>query len=219
MTFDLVLVRHGRTEPQPGVPAASWVLARSALDEVRRLAEALAREAGGRVDASLDAPVDASLDAPVDAPVDAVVTSSEPKAIATGRALARAWRVPATIGHDLEEHHRGATPVLAPEAWRQTIRRFFAQPDVLVFGSETAHEAVARFERGVYAALAERPGKRLALVTHGTVLAATLAKANGLDAFALWSSLGMPEALLVRAADLRLVGRVVPSSDEASRDG
>lgn len=211
MTFDLVLVRHGRTEPQPGVPAASWVLARSALDEVRRLAEALAREAGGRVDASLDAPVDA--------PVDAVVTSSEPKAIATGRALARAWRVPATIGHDLEEHHRGATPVLAPEAWRQTIRRFFAQPDVLVFGSETAHEAVARFERGVYAALAERPGKRLALVTHGTVLAATLAKANGLDAFALWSSLGMPEALLVRAADLRLVGRVVPSSDEASRDG
>jgi len=211
VTFDLVLVRHGRTEPQPGVPAASWVLARSALDEVRRLAEALAREAGGRVDASLDAPVDA--------PVDAVVTSSEPKAIATGRALARAWRVPATIGHDLEEHHRGATPVLAPEAWRQTIRRFFAQPDVLVFGSETAHEAVARFERGVYAALAERPGKRLALVTHGTVLAATLAKANGLDAFALWSSLGMPEALLVRAADLRLVGRVVPSSDEASRDG
>src|SRR5690606_38295394 len=137
VTFDLVLVRHGRTEPQPGVPAASWVLARSALDEVRRLAEALAREAGGRVDASLDAPVDA----PFDAPVDAVVTSSEPKAIATGRALARAWRVPATIGHDLEEHHRGATPVLAPEAWRQTIRRFFAQPDVLVFGSETAHEA------------------------------------------------------------------------------
>jgi broad specificity phosphatase PhoE len=199
VSFDLVLVRHGRAEPEVGVPAASWPLARSALDEVRRLAEALAQEGG--------------------APVDAVVTSLEPKAVATGRALARAWRVPTTIGHDLEEHHRGAMPVLAPEAWRQTIRRFFAQPDVLVFGSETAREAVTRFERGVRAALAERPGKRLALVTHGTVLSASLAKANDLDPFALWSSLAMPEALLVRAADMRLVRRVVPSADETNRDG
>ncbi|MFO7544947.1 MAG: histidine phosphatase family protein [Trueperaceae bacterium] len=199
MRSDLVLVRHGRTEPQVGVPAAAWTLAPSALDDVRRLAELLAREAGP--------------------PVDAVVTSSEPKAVATGRALAKEWRVPATIGHDLEEHHRGATPVLAPEEWRQTIRRFFAQPDVLVFGSETGNEAVARFERGVRAALAERPGKRLALVTHGTVLAAALARANDLDAFALWSTLAMPEALLVRAGDLRLVGRVVPSAADPNRVG
>lgn len=196
MRADLALVRHGRTEPQVGVPPASWSLAPSALDDVRRLARMLA-----------DAP---------EGPFDAVVTSSEPKAVATGRTIAGAWQVPATIGNDLEEHHRGATPVLAPDAWRQTIRRFFARPDVLVFGSETANEAAARLERGVRAALAARPGMRLALVTHGTVLAAALAKANGLDAYELWSSLAMPEALLVRAHDLRLVRRVGPARQDAT---
>ncbi len=199
MNADLALVRHGRTVPQPGVPPARWPMAAGAEGGVRRLADAIRADRDGAF--------------------DVVLTSTEPKAVATARLLGSAWGVAVQLGQGLEEHHRGATPVLDAAAWRQTVRRFFAHPDVLVFGSETADEARLRFERAVQGAVRARPGKRLALVTHGTVLALALARANDLDPFAFWASLAMPEALLVRSEDLRLVRRVAGVPGELSGGG
>ncbi len=116
--------------------------------------------------------------------------------------------VPASTGTDLEEHHRGGVPFMAEADFQRTIRRFFARPDVLVFGSETAEEAEARFKRGVDACLGARPGKRLAIVSHGTVIALALARANGLDPYSFWASLKLPEDLVVRRSDWLLVERL-----------
>ena len=140
--------------------------------------------------------------------IDAVVTSHEPKAVGTGRVLAAELGVPASTAPDLEEHHRAGRRLMDEAEWQRTLKRFFANPDVLLFGTETGAEARARFERGVRAALAERPGKRLALVSHATVMTLLLAGPNGLDPYELWRTVRMPEAFVVRADDLRIVERV-----------
>lgn len=230
MSADLVLVRHAPTLPEKEVVSAAWILAPGAMEQTAALGQALKRRrlaaparaddplaatAGGREPVA-SAPrgrlgggdaVTSSIDAVVGS-IDAVVSSVEPKALATARTLAGVLMVPLSTGADLEEHHRPKAALLEEAAWRRTMRRFFANPEVLVFGSETALEAGARIRRGVKAALNARPGQRLAVVSHGTVLTLLLAEANELDPFELWSSLQMPEALLVSSEGMRIVERL-----------
>jgi len=196
MTGDLVLVRHAPTRLEEGVPSAAWELAPGARELTSQLAVRLAA-------LRLAAPGAGALGG-----IDAVVTSHEPKAVGTGRVLAAELGVPASTAPDLEEHHRAGRRLMDEAEWQRTLKRFFANPDVLLFGTETGAEARARFERGVRAALAERPGKRLALVSHATVMTLLLAGPNGLDPYELWRTVRMPEAFVVRADDLRIVERV-----------
>ncbi len=191
---ELVLVRHAPTTPVPGAAAATWRLAPGAMELTAALAMALV---GVRLAAS-----GGSMGS-----IDAVVSSHEPKALATARTLSLVLGVPTTTGTDLEEHHRDDVPFMPEAEFLRTVKRFFGRPDVLVFGSETAREAEARFRRGVADALASRPGKRVAVVSHGTVLALALAGANGLEPFGLWQSLKLPEAIVVRH-DLTIVERL-----------
>lgn len=185
----LVLVRHGPTVPQSGVRSAQWLLASNARALSAELAALLAERY----------------------PVDVVVTSHEPKAVGTGRALAAGLGARMLVGADLEEHHRDRT-VLMPEAdWHRTIKRFFENPSVLLFGQETGDEARRRFERGLRAAQAEQTGKRLAVVSHATVITLLLAERNDLAPFEFWRTLRMPEALVVEADSLRLVDRLAPA--------
>ena len=51
------------------------------------------------------------------------------------------------------------------------------------------------------------------IVSHGTVITLYLAPANDLDPIELWDSLQLPEALLVRSHDRRLLGRVTADGD------
>lgn len=191
---EFVLVRHAPTTPVAGAAAATWRLAPGAMELTAALAMALA---GVRL-----APPGGSAGA-----IDAVVSSHEPKALATARTLSLVLGVPTTTGTDLEEHHRDDVPLMPEAEFLRTVKRFFTRPDVLVFGSETASEAQARFRRGVADALTARPGKRVAVVSHGTVMALALAQANGLEPFALWQSLKLPEAIVVRH-DLTIVERL-----------
>ncbi len=137
-----------------------------------------------------------------------VVTSHEPKAVGTGRVLASALRVPSATAPDLEEHHRGNRRIMEQAEWQRTLKRFFAAPGVQLFGTETGDEARRRFEKGVRAAMAARPGKRLAIVSHATVMTLLLAGPNGLDPYELWRSVQMPEAFVVRSEDMRLIERI-----------
>lgn len=214
MNADLVLVRHAPTLPDEEVVSAAWILVPGAMEQTAALAQALklhklTRPPNGDHTATSSArqhaaqPGNGSVGA-----IDAVVSSVEPKALATARTLAGVLGAPLSTGVDLEEHHRPKSPLLEEAAFRRTMRRFFANPEVLVFGSETAMEAGARIRRGMRAALMARPGQRLAVVSHGTVLALLLAHPNGLDPFEFWSSLQMPEALLVRSQEMRIVERL-----------
>jgi len=184
----LVLVRHAPTVPAPGVNSVRWELDASAT----------------RLTASLAAQVAASY------PVDLVVCSHEPKAVGTGRTLAAGLGVRAVTAPDLEEHHRKSTALMDEAQWQRTVRRFFGSPHVLLFGQETGAEARRRFEKGLRAVQVAHGGKRLAVVSHATVLTLLLAGPNGLAPYDLWLSLRMPEAVVVDPRSLRILERFAP---------
>src|SRR5690606_38600573 len=125
MTGDLVLVRHAPTRLEEGVPSAAWELAPGARELTSQLAARLAA-------LPLAAPGAGALGG-----IDAVVTSHEPKAVGTGRVLAAELGVPASTAPDLEEHHRAGRRLMDEAEWQRTLKRFFANPDVLLFGTET----------------------------------------------------------------------------------
>lgn len=182
---EVVLVRHASTRREAAVPAAQWRLQDGSAERIAVLAARL--EPLG---------------------LDAVVASLEPKAVATGRELARHLGLPLASAPRLHEHQRGNLPLLDDGAWRDTLRRFFRYPDVLVFGRETASEARERFRAGLAAALHRDGRQRPAVVAHGTVMSLLVARPSGLDPFELWSSLAMPEAWLVRWPELTLQRRI-----------
>lgn len=181
----LVLVRHAPTRREPDRPAWRWPLADGAEERIAALAARLPP-----------------------ASIDGVLGSVEPKAIATGRALARRLGTGFRTVPGLHEHQRGTVPLLSDEAWREAVRRLFRTPDALVFGRETASEALARFERALASALADSPERAPAVVTHGTVMSLYLARHNDRDPFELWSGLGMPEAVVVRWPEGRIERRI-----------
>lgn len=193
---DLVLVRHAPTSPVSGIPPEAWSLAPGAMEESAALGFALAKLRLEREGA------------PSGPGIDAVVASRELKAMATARSLAHVLGAEIGTAPGLEEHHRTAGQLLERSDFERTVRRFFASPDTLVFGEETAREAEARFRDAVVAVMGSRPAQRLAIVSHGTVLTLLLAAANGLDPFSFWSSLSMPEALVVSSSDWRILERI-----------
>lgn len=197
---DLVLVRHARPILTSGTAAARWVMDPAAAPAVHALADAVR----SRV------PAVGSV-----AQGGHVVASREPKAVATARELAQVWGCGYSTSSDLEEHHRGPLPLVDDLTWRSTVARLFMHPATLVFGEETANEARERFTRGVDTVLAERSADTAptVIVSHGTVITLYLAPANDLDPIELWDSLQLPEALLVRSHDRRLLGRVTADGD------
>lgn len=192
-----MLVRHARSVPVPGLAPSVWTLAPGAMEATAALGMALASVRLERLGS--DGPPGA---------IELVASSHEVKAVATARSLAHALGVDATTAPDLEEHHRPDAPLLEQGEFDRTMRRFFASPEALVFGDETASEAAARFRGAVESLVRERPDRRLAVVSHGTVIALLLAAANSLDPYAFWASLRMPEALLVRSSDWRVLERL-----------
>ncbi|MEJ2668491.1 MAG: phosphoglycerate mutase family protein, partial [Deinococcales bacterium] len=143
---DVVLVRHAPSRRDPRRPASEWTLQPDAGERIRALADRL-----------------------VPLGLDLVVASMEPKAFATGRGLADRLAVPCASAPRLHEHERGSLPLLADGAWEDAVRRLFRNPDVLVFGLETANEARQRFQNGLAAALERSGARRPAVVAHGTV--------------------------------------------------
>lgn len=170
----LVLVKHAMPTLVPGVPAASWTLS----------------DAGRRACAPLAARL-AEHDSAV------IVTSTEPKAAETGRLVAAALNLPDSTAPGLHEHDAGETPLLGETAWRATIARFFAEPDALVFGRETAAQAGQRFAEAVAAAVDGHATGTTVIVAHGRVISLFVAQTNPVDPFALWGELGLPSFVVL----------------------
>lgn len=180
MTRPIYLIRHARTRINPTTDAADWVLEPSALQDCYLLATSLK-----------------------DAGITRLVTSKEPKAITTGQTVAEALALPLEVAVGLHEHDRRGVPFLSAEVFQQTLRQFFAEPDKLVFGTETANEALARFSMALQRVQATYSKDSLAVVSHGTVMSLFIAKHNPVNVLAFWQALKMPDVLKL-SADYRL---------------
>lgn len=121
-----------------------------------------------------------------------VVCSEEPKAVETARLAA----IRLGVGHltfpGLHEHDRTGAPFLSAENFDQAARTFFANSGRLVWGKETAEQALERFDGSVRSVLETRDEEVVAVVAHGTVISLFIAQYNDVEAYELWRQLGLP---------------------------
>jgi broad specificity phosphatase PhoE len=178
----LILVRHSAPEIVPEVSARDWHL--SAVGRARCV------------------PLAAAL-----APYQprAIITSVEPKAVETGQITAERLGVPQAAMDGLHEHDRRNVGLLDPATFQVRVAAFFAQPDTLVLGHETAAQAGDRFTRAIDAVLAAYPDDTVAVVAHGAVLSLYLAQVAGIDPYPFWQRLGLPAFMVLARPTLAVL--------------
>jgi broad specificity phosphatase PhoE len=179
----LILIRHSISTQDRDRPAHEWGLTEEGRQRCKVLAERL-----------------------VPYQPDVFVTSNEPKAWLTGELTATFVGKPVRMAEGLHEHARhtvGWYPQL--EDFVRDVMRFFRQPGQLVFGEETADACHERYNTAVERVLAQYPGKTVALVSHGSVMALYIARRNALDPFTLWQALKTPAFVVLARPDDKIV--------------
>lgn len=179
---ELILVRHSISNPRPDAVSHEWELTDAGRQRCIPLAEQLA---------SYQPAV--------------IISSHEPKARATAQLVAEHLGLPLLQGEGLHEHLRHTVPYFDSVAeFRGRVADFFARPTEHIFGEESADEAYVRFAGGIENALATYPNQTVVVVTHGTVMSLFIARANGLDAYALWERWDMPAYAVLSRPDFEL---------------
>ncbi|MCB8981236.1 MAG: histidine phosphatase family protein [Ardenticatenaceae bacterium] len=183
MCAHLVLVRHSAVQVDTAVPTPNWQLSKDGRIRCQTLAAKLQPY-----------------------PIDLFVTSHEPKAIETGQILAEVFGVPCQTAVGLQEHDRRGVPYFANKTEFETaVATFFAHPNELVFGAETAVQARERFGTAVQQQLARHPQENLAIVAHGTVMTLFICQHNPqLDPLQFWRALTLPCAFVLSLPDYQL---------------
>ena len=182
----LHLVRHGAVEIDLDLDSSEWELAADAAPDILELVDRLSGHGFRRI-----------------------VASPQRKATATARLLADALDLPVEVRDGLEEHHRLKAQQSASEAeFRSSLRRFFAHPDEVVFGAESAVAALDRFRAAVAGVMAETEDDEL-IVSHGTVISLLAASGGNGRAQDIWASLRLPDHLVLAWPSLLLEGRRV----------
>ncbi len=178
----LILVRHSNSEEDPTLPASQWNLSSFGRQRCILLAEKIRNYAPARV-----------------------ITSTEPKAIQTANELAKVFNLPHSEFSGLHEHDRQGIAHMDGDIFETSVARFFAQPDEIVFGRESAATALQRFSASLQAAISRFPRETVVVVSHGTVLSLWAAAMSGDEPFQIWKRLGMPAALVYSRPNLEIV--------------
>jgi 2,3-bisphosphoglycerate-dependent phosphoglycerate mutase len=178
----LILIRHSQSQLQPDHPASQWPLTEAGRRRCSALAARMAAYAP-----------------------DLIVTSRERKAGETGAFVAAQLGLPVSSAEGLHEHMREHIGWLPSPDFEHAVAAFFMRPEELVFGEETATQAVARFDAAVQTVLVSHPGKNVAIVAHGTVITLFAAQHAGIAPLPFWKRLGMPAMVAFSLPDLRLL--------------
>jgi broad specificity phosphatase PhoE len=165
----LLLVRHANPEIVETIPAQDWSLSELGKLRAQRLAQMLEPYK-----------------------LEAVVSSHEPKAQKTADIIAAHLALEKQLAINLHEHERTHVPFYSPEEFQHTMQEFFARPEALVFGSETARRTLTRFSFAVRSVMLSSAGRSVAIVTHGTVMSLFVSELTGCDGFRFWKQLGLP---------------------------
>ena len=178
----LILIKHALPQIDPTVPANQWRLSEEGHRRAQVLAQNLAKYS-----------------------LDLIFSSVEPKAVETAQVVGDALDKQVEVVEGLHEHARCNVKFLDKEKFEESVAQFFAQPDVLTFGSETADQAYHRFSRAVVGITAKYPNNNLALITHGTVLTLFVSRLAAVAPFLFWRDLELPSWVILSHPDLELV--------------
>ena len=178
----LILVKHAPPVIDPDLPAPRWRLSREGEARCGPLAERLAAFRPA-----------------------ALASSPEPKARRTADFVAARLGLTVAEVEGLHEHDRTGVPFLGDDEFEAMVARFFARPSQLIFGHETAVQALARFSGAVDRVVHRHPSGTVVLVTHGTVISHFVADRAGIEVFPLWRRLGLPSFVVLSRPGFGLV--------------
>lgn len=133
-----------------------------------------------------------------------ICSSDERKAFETAMIIGQRCGVDVEIEADLGEHDRTGVPWRDAATRQQEFQALFANPNAVVFGRESASQALQRLSAAIDRVTTRTLGPWV-LVTHGTVMALYLAKLTGRAALEVWSQLGLPTVATVDLDHRRLV--------------
>lgn len=181
----LILVKHSLPKIQENLAAREWHLSEEGSLRAERLAERLIAH-----------------------DPEVLATSREPKALQTAKIIETRLQLPLQVVNDLHEHERSMVPYLPSESFEMSVHEFFAKPDLLVFGSETANKAHERFSIAVHCVLDENKNKTTVIISHGTVISLFVSRLVGISDFQLWKELGLPGFVVLDMQSNTLIDRV-----------
>src|SRR5215217_2653072 len=170
----LILVKHSLPEIRKELPAREWKLSDEGRRRAGRLAERL-----------------------IDYQPDLIVSSIEPKARETAEIIVDKLKVGFHVVEGLHEHDRSKTTYLSKADFERSVQEFFANPELLVFGSETADEVHNRFAQAVHSILESHKEETIVIVAHGTVISLLVSRLTGLSGMSLWKELGLPSFIVM----------------------
>ena len=165
----VVLVKHSLPEIRENVPAREWNLSENGKARASTLAEALRKYQ-----------------------CEAIYSSIEPKALQTANILGDELVLNVQVVDGLHEHDRSRSPFYSKSEFESLVRRFFAQPDDLIFGSETAYQTLVRFRSALEPLLTFKNDENKIVVCHGAVISLYASWLTDCDGFQLWQELGLP---------------------------
>lgn len=183
---NLILIRHSISIAQPDIDASTWQLSA----EGRARCVALAADIAQYVPLRL-------------------ISSTEAKAQQTAQEVAERLDIDWYTAPDLHETERSVTDFFADRAaFVAQVQAAMAQPDQIVFGSESFNTARLRFTTQVERLLIQYPDESLALVTHGRVMAMVLGHWTKRNPFDIWQQLTMPAYAVLRLPDKTLIEQI-----------
>lgn len=178
----LLLIRHSLPTIEPDRPAKQWRLSEEGRERCSLLSERVASYSPSSLFSSL-----------------------EPKALETAEMIGSRLNLSTVPVHDLHEHDREHVPLLSRAEIQSLIKSFFNDQDTLVFGEETAQQAMERFTQAVDGIVTTQQNGNLAIVTHGTVITLLVSAHNGIDPYCFWQRLALPDMVVLELPHYRLV--------------
>jgi broad specificity phosphatase PhoE len=184
----LILVRHSLPAITGEWPASHWQLSEEGRRRCERLAELLAAHHPGTI-----------------------ITSTEAKAIETGRIVGERLGIAVETAPNLHEHERPSTGLDIVERFEDKVTRLLECPGELVFGAETGDEARERFSAAVGDVMRQHPDANVVIVSHGTVITLFVARVAGIDPVPFWKGLSLPAFVVLSYPACSLL-QMVPSA-------
>ncbi len=175
----LILVKHGMPEILEDQPRSSWKLSDFGRAGAARAADGLARFMPDRL-----------------------LSSAEPKAAETARAMGARFGLTPEVDAGFGEHQADEAPFGAAAAFEAEVAALFADPVGLVMGEETGVAARSRFDAAVARI---GPAKSAVVVAHGRVITLWLSHQLGFDPMPFWKSLSFCHAAVLEGDRLELV--------------
>lgn len=162
-----ILLRHAETLKDPNKPAPEWDLTPNSLEKINEYISE------GKF-----------------SNITKIFSSTEPKAIATGKPISEFLNLPITEMEEFVEVKR-EKKFLTDEEFLDQKKRELTNLDKVENGAESAYTALARFESGIQKLEEKYFDESILIITHGTIMSLYLAKQenNLQNIFGIWHNL------------------------------